>query len=123
MDLVRDILFTTANAESSVPIESLVTENRSMDLVAYHVEMMAEHDLIDRQIQRDMNGDVIWGEITALTWDGQDYLDAIENDDVWSKTKETIRNTVKHTTLGVIRDVAIAVTKSMIAAQTGLPLA
>ena len=41
---------------------------------------------------------------------------------MWEKTKETVKGTVKHTTLGVIRDVAVAVAKSMIMAETGLPL-
>ena len=122
VDLVRDILIKTADAEGSISIEAFVDEDRSMDLVAYHVEMMAAHDLIDAKVQREWGGHAVQGVITALTWDGQDYLDAIENDTVWEKTKETVRGTVKHTTLGVIRDVAIAIAKSMIMAQTGLPL-
>lgn len=123
MDLVREILIATADAEGSVSIETFVNDNRSMDLVAYNVEMMADHGLIDAKVEREWGGHAVLGTITALTWDGQDYLDAIENDEVWSKTKATIKGTVKHTTLGVIRDVAVAVTKSMIAAKTGLPIA
>lgn len=37
MDLVRDILIKTADAEGSISIEAFVDEDRSMDLVAYHV--------------------------------------------------------------------------------------
>lgn len=122
MDLVRDILIKTADAEGSISIEAFVDEDHSMDLVAYHVEMMAAHDLIDAKVQREWGGHAVQGVITALTWDGQDYLDAIENDAVWEKTKETVKGTVKHTTLSVIRDVAVAIAKSMIMAQTGLPI-
>ena len=67
MDLVRDILIKTADAEGSISIEAFVDEDRSMDLVAYHVEMMDAHNLIDAKVQREWGGHAIHGVITALT--------------------------------------------------------
>lgn len=122
MDLVRDILIKTADADGSVPLKKLVDENRSMELVGYHVEMMAEHGLIDADVMRGGHGTVINGTINKLTWDGQDYLGAIESDAVWEKTKEAVGSTVKHTTFEIFREVAVAIGKSMIAARLGLPL-
>lgn len=111
MDLVRYILLKTEEAEGQIGYEDLVTDCWSAQEVAYHVEIMYLAGLLDATAMKDMNGTAVRGYVNGLTWDGQDYLDAIRNDTVWAKTKRLVKEKVGSTTMDIIKLVAIEVTK------------
>lgn len=112
MDLVRHILSVTA--DSSAPLSAdYFTDGYSKGLVEYHLSIMGQAGLIDTQTKTYKSGDV---RITALglTWEGQDFLAAIEDDTVWHRAKETIANAVGSTTLAVIKSTAEGVATAAI---------
>lgn len=114
MDLVRLILLETERASTSFEIEKLVCDLYDMQVIAYHVEMLTAHGLLDAKINRAWGRDAVGGTIYALTWDGCDFLDAIREDKVWCKTKQVVKDTVGSTTLGVIKQTAITVATKLI---------
>ena len=120
MDLVRSILLQVEGAESDVPLSDLTCDKWSMAEVAYHVEMMQAHGLLDATIHRGSHGTVVLGEVSGLTWDGCDYLDAIRDDGVWAKTKKLVREAVGSTTMAVIKDAACMVATQAIRARLGI---
>ena len=120
MDLVRFILIETEKADGRFGIERFVTEQRTMELVGYHVELMQAHGLLDAAVQREWGGSVVAGSITALTWDGCDYLDAIRNDGIYQKTKEAVSEAVGATTMDLFKDVAVAIGKAVILSSIGM---
>ena len=106
MDLVRYILLETEAAERSLQPMDLVAGEWNVELVGYHVEMMAAHGLLDARVHRGGSGRVLDGAIQALTWDGADYLDAIRSDTIWKRTKDLIATTAGSVTIAVIKEVA-----------------
>lgn len=54
--------------------------------------------------------------IKSLTWEGNDFLDSVESDAVWSKVKARLAENVESASFDVIK----AVAKSVLLTQLGL---
>ena len=119
LDLVRLILLEVEKSDEPVHAEKLTCDAFTFSMIAYHVELMRAHGLLDASISKDWNGKPVYCCIEALTWDGCDYLDAIRNENVWEKTKKVIKETVGSTTLALIKDVAVIVATQAIKARIG----
>lgn len=121
LDLVRSILIYVEKAEDEVDAEDLVTDSWPFEIVAYHVRLMAHHGLVDLSDDtRDMNGETLSLTVSGLTWDGQDYLDAIRDPKVWAKVKKTVKEAIGSTTFEVVRQTGALVAMSMIKANLGM---
>ena len=120
MDLVRHILIATEKAGEPVDLSDLVKAPWDENAVAYHLELMEHHGLLDCNVRRDFGGDVVDATVCGLTWDGCDYLEAIRDRDVWAKTKKVLRETVGSTTMEVIKQTAVMVATSVIKAHLGI---
>lgn len=109
LDLVRSILLKVESAENEIELMELQDEVHTTSVVVYHLGLLEACRLIDAKFFRDMNGKVIDATVFGLTWDGQDYLDAMRDDRVWAKTKSAIRNSVGSTTFEVVKRVCVEV--------------
>lgn len=109
MDLVRSILLQVESHDGACESGQLNFLDHTQDEVYYHIELMQQRGLIDASIKRDWNGGVIFATINGLTWDGQDYLDSMRDDRVWSRAKKAIKESVGSTTFDVIKKVCIQV--------------
>lgn len=58
---------------------------------AYHLKIMEQEGLITSKTQGYKGGFLLMNA-PELTWKGQDYLSAIEDDTIWNKTKEAIKS-------------------------------
>lgn len=69
----------------------LVTKEEEMEnkKYIYHLEILDDARLITYEIS-GMSGGYLLSE-PRLTWGGNDFLDMIENEGLWSKTKETAK--------------------------------
>lgn len=117
MDLVRSILLQVEAATGPVESGELDYGGHSQQEVYYHIDLMANRGLIDADLRRDWSGRVISATVSALTWDGQDYLDAMRDDRVWSRAKAAIAKGVGSTTFGVIKAVCVEVATKLALAQ------
>lgn len=121
LDLVRSILIYVEKAEDEVDAEDLVTDSWPFETVAYHIRLMAHHGLVDLSDDtRDMNGETLSLTVSGLTWDGQDYLDAIRDPKVWAKVKKTVKEAIGSTTFEVVRQTEALVAMSMVKASLGM---
>lgn len=121
LDLVRSILIYVEKAEDEVDAEDLVTDGWPFETVAYHIRLMAHHGLVDLSDDtRDMNGETLSLTVSGLTWDGQDYLDAIRDPKVWAKVKKTVKEAIGSTTFEVVRQTGALVAMSMVKASLGM---
>lgn len=121
LDLVRSILIYVEKAEDEVDAEDLVTDSWPFETVAYHIRLMAHHGLVDLSDDtRDMNGETLSLTVSGLTWDGQDYLDAIRDPKVWAKVKKTVKEAIGSTTFEVVRQTGALVAMSMVKASLGM---
>ena len=113
MDLVRSILLQVEAADGSRESGELDFMGHTVEEVYYHIELMQQRGLIDATIKREWGGSVVYASIGGLTWDGQDFLDAMRDDRVWSRAKKAIKESVGSTTFGVIKDVCVNVATKM----------
>lgn len=121
LDLVRSILIYVEKADDEVDADNLVTDGWPFETVAYHIRLMAHHGLLDlSEDVRDLNGETLSLAVSGLTWDGQDYLDAIRDPKVWAKVKKTVREAVGSTTFEVVKQTGALVAMSMVKANLGI---
>ena len=107
MDLVRAILMEVEN----VPDEDARRGVTSIDgydsaTFARHVQLMQEAGLVEAAVVRADGVGAIKVRVDRLTWKGHDFLDAIRNDTVWSKTKSAVAETVGSASFDVLKAVA-----------------
>lgn len=83
MELVRELLiYAAGNTGGLLPAEQPTSTNHSPQLVAYHIQIMKEHGLLDGVRYADGT----WG-IEHVTWEGQDFLQAAQDDTIWDEAK------------------------------------
>ncbi len=117
MDLIRSILLQVELANEPLTLGMLSYDGHSDAEAIYHIELMKRRGLIDADIQRAWGGDVVSCSISALTWDGQDFLDAIRSEKVWAKSRDLVKKTVGSTTFDVIKTVCSKVAVELVCSQ------
>lgn len=120
-DLVRCILVTAESADGVIGESILLNCCDDMGKLAFHVELMDRRGLIVGKVGYDgMRRDPVSVEVTSITWEGYDYLDAIRSPKVWAKAKETIAKTVGDTSLSVVKETCTMIATGMIKASLGI---
>lgn len=86
MELIRAILLHLENGEgSSLP------KQYTEEVVAYHIGLCIEANLVHGKIMEDQDGDICGAAMWRLTWEGHEFLDAARNTGVWDKVMATIK--------------------------------
>ena len=106
MELARSILIEASKSMGDLNCQSFINDANDLQKVIYNVEIMKEAGLINANINKAMNGVYIDAYIKSLTWQGNDLLDAIVNDNVWAETKKKIFNKFKSVSFDIIKKVA-----------------
>jgi len=120
LDLVRSILLQVEAADGRLDIDCISTCGHNLHEVAYHVELMASQGLIDGHIIYAWGGEGISGHVSGLTWDGQDFLDAMRDSRVWDKAKKAIKEAVGSTTFDVVKATCSSVATALIRTNLGI---
>ena len=81
--------------------------------MTYHVALLVEAGFLSGNIKMASIGNVV---VSKLTWEGHEFLDAIRDPDIWSKTKERAKG-VASIGLGLVWEIA----KAEVKAKLGLP--
>ncbi len=108
MDLVRDILSGVADAEGAMDARAFVNDERSFQLVAYHFEIMAEAGLMSASVQRNGSGKYCNARATRLTWEGNDFLSATSNGNVWQEVKMQMAQMAVDAPFSIIKQLAVS---------------
>lgn len=118
LDLVRDILRYVEGSEGGAV--DLSGMDAGIKTLAFHAELMAARGLIECSVARDAFGEPMDVEVSGITWEGYDYLDAIRSPKVWKRAKEVISSTVGDTSLSVVKDACKMIAAEMIKSGLGL---
>lgn len=86
MEKVRSMLFEFAEGLGKT---NFTTTPEDKEYV-YHLEIMRQAGLITYKESKHKSGMLLL-DVPSLTWMGNDYLDAISNEGIWSKTKDSIK--------------------------------
>jgi len=120
MDLVRDILLIVESTPANQHVGNIEPENYSDAEVLEHLEMLIDAKFLDGKVVRSGAGDerIYHVHVSALTWQGREFIDSVRNDALWQKTKSTIVEKGGSYTLDILKALANAYLK----AHLGLPL-
>ena len=120
MDLVRSILLQADAADGPLDMGDIDAYGLTEDELAYHIELMRERGLLSATIRRACGGAVVSCRVDALTWDGQDMLDAMRSNRVWARARRAIAESVGTATFDVVRGVCSAIAQRMALDAAGL---
>jgi hypothetical protein len=114
-DLIRSILLQVEACNGGKLIRSLdVDEAIPNTTLAEHIVLLIEAGLIDGKV---LDYDAPAFIIQRMTWAGHDFLDAMRDDTIWRKAKDTILKPVGGVALDVLKQWLITEAKT----KLGLP--
>jgi hypothetical protein len=107
MDLVRRILLAAENkAAEEIGSSDFVDDLTNEATVAYHLQLMEEAGLIEANILSFERIGPVRGTVVRINWEGHDFLDAVRGEEVWRKTKDTVRKSGGSWTFDVMKAIA-----------------
>lgn len=122
MELVRKILIDTAdgvgryNLELGRFVDADVEKVREDEKLIYHIKIMNQKNLLSFKYMGELEGDCIIFDV-ELTWEGQDYLSAIEDDTIWKNTKDIAKEKgleIAKISFDVLKNLAIQQSKKIL---------
>ena len=84
--------------------------------ISYHMALLFEAGLVHGQMVQTLSPSVKDFLAQRLTWDGHEFLDSIQSDTVWNKTKKVFTEQGVTMTIDLVRDVAKKAAASFLAA-------
>jgi hypothetical protein len=91
MDLVRAMLiFMSENDLSSNAEWGAVLPGYTQDQILHHAHLMTQGGLIESVDMTYMDSQLPMALPTSITWAGHDFLDAVTDDSLWAKAKDTV---------------------------------
>jgi hypothetical protein len=116
-ETIRELL--TKVEECTLPGEqvrlSSFPKERSAE-ISYHMALLFEAGLVHGQMSQTLGPSVKDFLAQRLTWDGHEFLDSIQSDTVWNKTKKVFTEQGVTMTIDLVRDVAKKAAASFLAA-------
>ncbi len=85
IELVRLLLLQQESGEAPPDLHEYPIEQQ-----LYHLQIMADANLIVVHFTSDNQGAVVNASIQRLTWAGHDFLDATRDSRIWKKAKEYV---------------------------------
>lgn len=117
MDLVRTILLALAESDEELWSTSLVSDKYSREIIGYHFLILDEADLIVASVQAADNDPYYVAVASRLTWEGNDFLDAVRDESIWKKVRSTIGKITGGASFEVFKTVASSLALAAIKAS------
>ncbi len=95
MDYIRYLLIDLSKGKynQEIPDNHQLFTKEVMEKASeyyYHLTLLGNEGLITMKTSKTKPF-ILLNECPKLTWAGNDFLDAIENDNIWNKTKEVVK--------------------------------
>ncbi|HDS1796128.1 DUF2513 domain-containing protein [Pseudomonas putida] len=122
MDLLRSLLLRL-EGESKVDsilryrAGELVIEGYTEDEVRYHYRLAVQAGLVDQGGAGPLNGI----QFRQLTWSGHDFVDAVRDNEIWSKTRQGA-SAAGGISIDLLKDLAKGFIRKKIAEHTGVEI-
>ncbi|MDQ3813557.1 MAG: DUF2513 domain-containing protein [Armatimonadota bacterium] len=109
MELARTILLKLRDQDElnkTVLLENEI-EGYTKEQVLYHIKILAQAGLVEAMDAS--SSDELYWIAESLTWEGQEFVDAINNETVWNKTKDIVKEEGGSIPFEVLKNLAIQV--------------
>ena len=114
-DTIREIL--TKLEENTLPNSALqLSDFPSSQAISinYHAKLLLEAGLVNGKMDESIVVGHLGFYLTGLTWNGHEFLDSINSDTVWEKTKKIFINKGIPMTFELIKSIATDTASSII---------
>lgn len=112
-DLIRELLLYIELAFVGRPLLIEQLDGYADSQVKYHCQLLIDRNLILGRVETTLSGSGTCF-CNGLSWEGQDYLANIKNDEVWNKIKKTALERGIDLTLEIIATLAAKYTKKLL---------
>ncbi len=120
MELVREILLEIHSRNGLDP-KRVQLDGYEPLIVARHVEMLFQAGLIDGLPIKTLDSLVKEILVIDLSWDGHDFLAAMQNKGVWAKIKSTLTAAdMAVLPLEILKELGVALLKRSVMEKFGL---
>lgn len=116
MDLARRILKELADSDGPLQAGAFVDGENGLGKVCFHFRIMDEAGLIVAHV-RYADDRPMGGIAERLTWEGCDFLAAVESDTVWSKVKSHVAKLAGDASLETFKALAVKVGGDLLMSQ------
>lgn len=106
MDLVRTILLALADSDEPLWSTNLATDEYSRDVIGYHFLILDEAGLIMANVKAAGDDPYYIAVASRLTWEGNDFLDAVRDESIWKRVRSTIGKITGGASFEVFKTVA-----------------
>jgi len=113
-DFIREILFQVEKTDANRrPV--IHFPERDKDQLLEHLELLIDASLLEGQVARSsMRGPrVLKVQVERLTWEGQEFLETIRNEQVWGRIKKHLAEKGGGISFEVLKSLAIEVSKQV----------
>lgn len=88
MDLIRRMLL----AQAALPVGQALQGLEGVDdgTFSEHVSLLIERGLVQGRVSHSLSSGPMGGFISRLTWEGQDFVSAIEDETIWNSAKARV---------------------------------
>lgn len=114
MDVIRQILLAARDADEPLGEVGGIDKQTFCN----HVVLLEEAGLV-KAIVREQHGQALHAMILRLTWEGQDFADAVKDDSLWRKARDQVIKPAGSWTFGILVEYLRAEIRSRL---PGLPL-
>ena len=119
-DVIRELLSKVE--ECSLPTDmvqlSSFSPERAVE-VSYHMELLFEAGLVDGQMSKTIGPGPYDFFAMRLTWNGHEFLDGIQSETVWQKTKKAFATNGITMTFELVKSVATEAASAALKAAIG----
>ena len=121
IELIRKILYIIEEkyVDTWLSDGSLKIDGYDLKTIGYHCAILYDARYITNYTPRYYDNELKAFGVGRLTWEGHELLDKIKNDTVWNKTKETIKTKGIPFVLDAVKEIATAITTTMIQSAIG----
>lgn len=113
LDLIRKLLIEIEAHQEPFSSRTLVIDGFDGAEIAYHVALIEQAGFVVARPLRS-SGCLAEFHISALTFAGHDYLDAIRSPRVWQRVKDTAAQAGVSLSVEIAKDIALRITRQII---------
>jgi hypothetical protein len=120
MEIVKKILLRVQERVGARPEQLEGIEGYDENLVQRHVQMLCNAGILECT-NYTATGPSLYCQIIDMSWEGHDFLDALQNENVWSRMKSSFSTfEIASMPLEVMKDVSVGLLKEWARDKVGL---
>ena len=113
LDLCKAIMFKASNDDAdSIRFRQIQIDNYDEETIGYHVWLLGNGGYLDVTHNETTDGSFKYIQMNEITWQGQEFIDAAQNEKVWNKFKTKLIDAGGSIPFSIVTDVLAGIAKN-----------